>query len=82
MKISIITVCYNSAATLKDTILSVAKQSYKNIEYIIIDGGSKDATLEIIDQYKDTITTYISEPDKGLYDAMKQGNKFSNREKL
>ena len=73
MKISIITVCYNSANTLKDTILSVAKQSYKNIEYIIIDGGSKDATLEIIDQYKDTITTYISEPDKGLYDAMNKG---------
>ena len=80
MKISIITVCYNSAATLKDTILSVASQSYKNIEYVIIDGGSKDATLEIIDQYKDTITTYISEPDKGLYDAMNKGINLASGE--
>jgi len=73
MKITIITVCYNSAATLEKTILSVARQSHKNIEYIIIDGYSKDATLDIIKSHQDKITKWISEPDKGLYDAMNKG---------
>ncbi|WP_348799461.1 glycosyltransferase family 2 protein [Flavobacterium adhaerens] len=73
MKISIITVCYNSASTLETTILSVANQSYKNVEYIIIDGNSKDATLEIIKKQEDKITKWVSEPDKGLYDAMNKG---------
>ena len=73
MKISIITVCYNSAATLEKTILSVAGQSYKNIEYIIVDGLSKDKTVAVIQQHKDKISHWISEPDRGLYDAMNKG---------
>lgn len=73
MKISIITVCYNSAATIEKTILSIAGQSYKNIEYLIIDGNSKDNTIEIIKKHEDKITKWISESDKGLYDAMNKG---------
>ncbi len=73
MKITIITVCYNSAATLEKTILSVAGQCYENIEYIIVDGNSKDSTLDIIQNHKSKITKWISEPDKGLYDAMNKG---------
>ncbi|RXP45397.1 glycosyltransferase [Lutibacter sp. HS1-25] len=73
MKISIITVCYNSAATIEKTIQSVAAQTYNNIEYLIIDGNSKDATLTIIKKYDTVITKWVSEPDKGLYDAMNKG---------
>lgn len=73
MKISIITVCYNSAATIEKTIQSVANQTYADIEYIVIDGNSKDATVAIIEKNKDTISNYITEPDKGLYDAMNKG---------
>lgn len=73
MKISIITVCYNSAKTIEKTILSVANQTYKNIEYIIVDGNSNDNTLRIIQKHDDKISKWISEPDKGLYDAMNRG---------
>ena len=73
MKITIITVCYNSAATIEKTILSVAEQTHPDIEYIIVDGNSKDATLSIIEKHEDKITKWISEPDKGLYDAMNKG---------
>lgn len=73
MKVSIITTTYNSGLTLRDTIRSVLSQSYPDIEYIIIDGGSKDNTLEIINKYKDKIAKVISEPDKGIYDAMNKG---------
>lgn len=73
MKISIITVCYNSAETLKTTIQSVASQTYNNIEYIIVDGNSRDRTLEIIEKNVDVIAKWISEPDQGLYDAMNKG---------
>jgi glycosyltransferase involved in cell wall biosynthesis len=73
MKISIITVCYNSAATIEKTIQSVGSQSYPNIEYIIVDGNSKDDTLSIIKKHQDKVATWISEPDKGLYDAMNKG---------
>jgi glycosyltransferase involved in cell wall biosynthesis len=73
MKISIITVCYNSVATLEKTILSVAGQTYANIEYIIVDGNSNDGTIDIIQNNQDKINQWISEPDKGLYDAMNKG---------
>ena len=72
-KFSIITVTYNAGATLEDTIQSVITQSYKNLEYIIVDGGSKDRTLGIIRQYRTHIHTIVSEPDRGLYDAMNKG---------
>ena len=73
MKITIITVCYNSAATIEKTILSVAEQTHPDIEYIIVDGNSKDATLSIIQKHEDKISQWISEPDRGLYDAMNKG---------
>jgi glycosyltransferase involved in cell wall biosynthesis len=72
-KISIITVVFNGEATIENTIQSVLNQSYSSIEYIIIDGKSKDGTLEIIKRYQDQISVFISEPDKGLYDAMNKG---------
>ena len=65
MKISIITICYNSAQTLEKTILSVANQTYEDIEYIIVDGNSKDNTLTIIKKHGDKISKWISEqPDR------------------
>lgn len=72
MKVSIITITYNSEKTLKDTIESVINQSYPEIEYIIKDGGSKDATLAITSAYLDRLKV-VSTPDKGIYDAMNQG---------
>ncbi|TDQ19359.1 glycosyl transferase family 2 [Algoriphagus boseongensis] len=73
MKVSIITVTYNSAATLQDTIDSVEKLDYPEIEYIIVDGGSNDGTIDLIKRNEGKITKWISEPDKGLYDAMNKG---------
>ncbi|MBT5491206.1 glycosyltransferase, partial [bacterium] len=73
MKISIITVSWNSQETIKDTIDSVLSQTYQNIEYIIIDGASIDGTVKIVQSYGDKITKFVSEPDKGLYDAMNKG---------
>ena len=73
MKISIITVTYNSAATLEETVLSVINQTFKNIEYIIVDGKSTDSTLSIIDKYKNRIAKFVSEKDNGIYDALNKG---------
>lgn len=73
MKVSIITITYNSEATLKDTIESVVNQSYSDIEYIIIDGKSTDNTLSIIESYKEKISKVVSEKDNGLYDALNKG---------
>jgi glycosyltransferase involved in cell wall biosynthesis len=77
MKISIITITYNSAATVEDTIKSVVMQDYPDIEYLIIDGRSKDSTLQIVDQYRDKISKIVSEKDKGLYDALNKGIKHA-----
>jgi glycosyltransferase involved in cell wall biosynthesis len=70
MKISLLTVSYNSAATIKDTIESIRSQDFKNIEYIVVDGRSEDETVGIIKSYDSFIAKWISEPDKGIYDAM------------
>lgn len=77
MKVSIITVCYNSEKTIEDTIRSVAGQTYKDIEYIIVDGGSTDQTNEIVKKYSDVVSVHISEKDNGLYDAMNKGIKLA-----
>lgn len=73
MKFSVITICYNAAATIERTLRSVTGQSWAGKEYIIIDGASKDSTLEIIGRYRDKVDILVSEPDKGLYDAMNKG---------
>jgi glycosyltransferase involved in cell wall biosynthesis len=73
LKISIITACLNNASTIESTIQSVLGQDYPNIEYIIIDGVSTDGTLDIISKYKDKISTFVSEKDKGIYDALNKG---------
>ena len=74
---SIITVTYNASRQLEKTILSVLNQLYKHIEYIIVDGGSGDSTLDIIRQYDSSISYWMSEPDKGIYDAMNKGLKVA-----
>ena len=73
MRVSIITVVRDNQGTIKNAIDSVLNQTYKNIEYIIIDGASTDGTVEIIQSFESKITKFISEPDKGLYDAMNKG---------
>jgi len=78
MLFSIITVTYNASQWLERTIQSIISQSYPHIEYIIIDGNSSDGTLEIIKKYQTKITHCISEPDKGLYDAMNKGLKSAS----
>jgi len=73
MRISIITVCYNSAATIRDAVDSVLAQQGMELEYIVIDGASKDKTIEIVSGYDSKISQIISEPDEGIYDAMNKG---------
>ena len=73
LKISIVTVCYNMAQYIETTIKSVLLQEYPNLEYIIIDGGSTDGTQQIIEKYREKLAYYISEPDKGMYDAINKG---------
>lgn len=72
-KVSIITISYNSKATIGDTIQSVNVQDYSNLEYIVVDGNSTDGTVQIIEANADKIDRWISEPDKGIYDAMNKG---------
>ena len=72
-KISIITICYNCMDDLRMTVESVISQHYPDKEYIIIDGGSTDGTLDVIRQYEEHITSYVSEPDNGIYDALNKG---------
>ncbi len=73
LKVSIITVCLNCVKTIEQTIKSVVSQNYSNIEYIVIDGGSTDGTLDIIAKYQQHITYWVSESDRGIYDAMNKG---------
>lgn len=73
MKVSVITVTYNSAETLADTIRSVAMQKGVDVEFIIVDGKSKDGTVQVIERHQDKVHSWISEPDKGLYDAINKG---------
>lgn len=77
LTVSIITIVYNAEATLEQTILSVIGQTYPSIEYIIIDGGSKDGSLGIIKKFENQIATWISEPDKGISDAFNKGLKLA-----
>lgn len=73
MKITVVTVCYNAGAELEETIISVLNQDYPDLEYIIIDGGSTDGSIDIIHKYADRLAYLVSEPDKGIYDAMNKG---------
>lgn len=73
LKVSVITVCYNSADYIESAIQSVVAQTYADIEYIIVDGGSCDGTKEIIKSYGKAVAHFVSEPDKGIYDAMNKG---------
>lgn len=72
-KISVITVSYNAEATIERAIKSVVRQSYKNLEYIVIDGASTDQTVDILNQFREGISIVLSEPDHGIYDAMNKG---------
>ncbi|MCX2840244.1 glycosyltransferase [Microbulbifer thermotolerans] len=76
-KVSVITVCFNSSKTIRDTVESVLAQDYPNIEYIIVDGGSTDGTMDIVCEYRHKISHVISEPDRGIYDAMNKGIRVS-----
>ncbi|MDB5115750.1 MAG: putative biosynthesis related glycosyltransferase [Mucilaginibacter sp.] len=75
--ITVVTVVFNFKDEIENTILSIINQSYSNIEYIIIDGGSVDGTLNIINKYKDGIKICVSEPDKGIFDAMNKSLKLA-----
>lgn len=79
-KISIITICFNSEAHIEEAIKSVIGQSYENKEYIIVDGGSTDGTMQILEQYKNQINCIISEPDKGISDAFNKGIRAASGE--
>jgi len=79
-KVSVITVVYNGVHTIRFAIESVLSQDYPSLEYIVIDGGSTDGTLDILQEYKDRIHYLISEPDKGIYDAMNKGLKVCTGE--
>jgi glycosyltransferase involved in cell wall biosynthesis len=73
MKVTVITACHNSASTIEASIRSVVSQDYEDIEYVIIDGGSGDGTLEIVERYTKSIQTVVSEKDSGIYEALNKG---------
>lgn len=82
MKFSVITVCFNAVKTIEQTIKSVLNQDYENLEYIIVDGNSTDGTQNIIKKYEEKIDRWVSEPDRGIYDAMNKGINFATGEIL
>jgi glycosyltransferase involved in cell wall biosynthesis len=73
MKISVVTAVYNNASTISDALESTLSQAYPKVELIVVDGGSIDGTRDIIERYRDRIATYVSEPDRGIYDALNKG---------
>lgn len=73
MKISIITVCYNSAKTIKDTLISVTNQLHEDIEHVLVDGGSNDGTIDLLKKHGERVSKFVSSPDCGIYDAMNKG---------
>lgn len=77
MKVSIITVCYNREKTIRDAIESVLAQDYNDIEYIIVDGASKDGTMNVVNEYKDRVSKIVSEIDRGMYEAINKGIKMA-----
>ena len=77
VRVSIITIVHNNRATMEDCVKNVLSQSYKEIEYIVVDGGSNDGTIDIIQAYRERISQWISEPDQGIYDAMNKGIKMA-----
>ena len=81
-KISIITIVYNGVSTIEKTIKSIAAQSYPNVEYIVVDGGSNDGTIDIVKNYSNSVSKWVSEPDKGIYDAMNKGITLSSGDYL
>ena len=80
MKVSIITVCYNAEKHIEETIQSVLSQDFNDLEYLLIDGGSNDSTVEIVNKYNSKIDFIISEKDEGMYDAMNKGIKLAKGE--
>ena len=80
MKVSVITVCFNAIRGIEKTIQSVLSQSYPEIEYIVIDGGSNDGTVDVIRKYSESLFYFVSEPDNGIYDAMNKGVKVATGE--
>lgn len=78
MKISVITVCFNAAATIRDTLNSVAIQTHDDVEHIVIDGNSTDGTVELVKTYGKRVARLISEPDRGIYDAMNKGIRLAS----
>lgn len=80
MKISLITVSFNSESTIRDTVESIRSQDFKDIEYIVVDGNSSDGTVDVLKSYEGFITKWISEPDKGIYDAMNKAIKMATGE--
>ncbi|WP_370526631.1 glycosyltransferase [Pedobacter sp. HDW13] len=72
-KLTVITIVYNNVRDIERTLKSVLNQTYKKIEYIVIDGASTDGTLQVVEQYKNQVSKIVSEPDKGIYDAMNKG---------
>lgn len=80
MKISVITICYNAEKEIKRTVLSVLGQTYHDFEYIVVDGKSKDCTIDIVNQYATRINHVVSEPDTGIYDAMNKGARLARGE--